>query len=271
MKRGHSCINSTPLGKEDEVAGLKKHKGGEEEIAESLLETGPDLPGPSLSLETWKCNTSLNQFHTKPKVGLNIEYYPKFFKLLDARTIFKHLEEELPPYLDASDNEVQIMGKLHKIPRKQAAFGDLGLSYKFSGVSLSANPWIPTLKKLRDTLRATLAERYNFVLVNRYKDGYDHMGEHRDDEDDLVPMASIASLSFGQKRDFVFKHRDSRGKNAPRKDIDAVKICLEHGSLLVMKYPTNTYWYHSLPIRRTAPGTRINLTFRMMKLINKKS
>ena len=173
----------------------------------------------------------------------------------------------MAPYLERSRNEVVMMGKTIKIPRKQTAFGDQGLSYNFSGVSVPAQPWIPLLKGLRDHLAETLGEEFNFVLVNRYKDGSDYIGEHRDDEKDLVSKSSIASLSFGQKRDFVFKHRDTKGKNASRKDIEPIKLCLEHGSLLVMKYPTNTFWYHSLPVRKSAPGTRINLTFRRMKSI----
>ena len=223
--------------------------------------------GTELSLGfSWDCNMSESCFFHKPKLGLCVDYYPKFFKQLDARTILRQLEQELPPYLEASKNEVKIMGKMHKIPRKQTAFGDSGLLYKFSGVVVAANPWIPILKEMCDMLRVSLREQFNFVLVNRYKDGNDHMGEHRDDEEDLVLKSPIASVSFGQKRDFVFRHKDSRGRNAPRKDIDPLKLCLEHGSLLVMRYPTNSYWYHSLPTRKSAPGPRINLTFRTMKL-----
>ena len=43
-------------------------------------------------------------------------------------------------------------------------------------------------------------------FLSRYKDGDDSIGEHRDDEKDLVADSPIASLSLGQKRDFVFKH-----------------------------------------------------------------
>lgn len=219
----------------------------------------------SQTTSDWHYDKSACQLFKQHSVGLNLEYFPRFFKLSDARSILKLLEKELPPYLNTSKNEVKIMGKIHKIPRKQAAFGDTGLSYNFSGVSVPANPWIPALKELRDILVMALGENFNFVLVNHYKDGHDHIGEHRDDENDLVPQASIASLSFGQERDFVFKHRDSRRKDAKRRDIGLVKICLGHGSLLVMKYPTNTHWYHSLPIRKSALRPRINLTFRVMK------
>lgn len=40
----------------------------------------------------------------------------------------------------------------------------------------------------------------------RYKNGDDCIGEHRDDEKDLVQGSLIASLTLGQKRDFVFRH-----------------------------------------------------------------
>lgn len=89
------------------------------------------------------------------------------------------------------------------------------------------------------------------------------MGEHRDDEKDLVPEAPIASLSFGEERQFIFKHKDSRGKNAKR-NIPPLKMDLESGSLLLMEYPTNKFWYHSLPVRKNASNVRINLTFRKM-------
>lgn len=221
-----------------------------------------------LDASTWKCGNPKCIHYMKPELGLNVDYYPKFFEHAVARDIFRQLEKELAPYLEKSQNVVKIMGKMHKIPRKQAAFGDLGLSYNFSGVSVPANPWIGPLEEIRAALREVLGDTFNFVLVNRYKDGSDHIGEHRDDEKDLLPGSSIASVSLGQERDFVFKHRDSRGKGAKRKDIEPVRVQLDHGSVLVMKNPTNTYWYHSLPVRKAAARPRINLTFRQMKTQN---
>ena len=100
----------------------------------------------------------------------------------------------------------------------------------------------------------------NYYL-NRYEDGNHYMGEHRDDEKDLRHAAPIASVSLGCTRDFVFRHADSRGREAKR-SIPPIKLQLEHGSLLVMKYPTNVYWYHALPVRRKEKLPRINLTFR---------
>lgn len=95
------------------------------------------------------------------------------------------------------------------------------------------------------------------------------MGEHRDDEKELDPLCPIASVSLGAARDFIFRHRDARGKGAKRR-IEPVKLELAHGSLLLMNMPTNTFWYHSLPARKKVLQPRINLTFRRILMAIKK-
>lgn len=103
-------------------------------------------------------------------------------------------------------------------------------------------------------------------LFDRYKDGEDYMGEHRDDEKDLDPSAPIASLSLGRTRDFVFRHSSVKHKKNQLSNTDNIKIELRPGSLLLMNYPTNKHWYHSLPKRKNRLGVRINMTFRLMKV-----
>ncbi|XP_010597211.3 DNA oxidative demethylase ALKBH2 isoform X2 [Loxodonta africana] len=131
----------------------------------------------------------------------------------------------------------------------------------FTGLTLSPKPWIPVLERVRDRVSQLTGHTFNFVLVNRYKDGRDHIGEHRDDERELDPRIPIASVSFGACRDFFFRHKDSRGKR-PSQRVDMVRLQLAHGSLLLMKPPTNTHWYHSLPVRKKILAPRVNLTFR---------
>ncbi|VDI81515.1 alpha-ketoglutarate-dependent dioxygenase alkB homolog 2 [Mytilus galloprovincialis] len=176
---------------------------------------------------------------------------------------------ELLEYNTGQLAKVKVFGKWHDIPRKQVAYGDAGLSYKFSSTIVPARPWIPFLKDIRDKISEVTKHEFNFVLINRYKDGHDHMGEHRDDEEDLVPGHPIASLSLGQPRDFVFRHADSRGKHAKRK-IDSISVELQHGSLLMMNNPTNKFWYHSLPQRKRLMNVRINMTFRKMTQLAKR-
>ncbi|XP_078141471.1 DNA oxidative demethylase ALKBH2 [Centroberyx gerrardi] len=190
--------------------------------------------------------------------------YALLFSKEEADHLFKQLEEEVV-YLTGEEAKVQVFGKVHSIPRKQATYGDAGLTYTYSGVKHLACPWTPTLEYIRDAVTKTTGQTFNFVLVNRYKDGQDHIGEHRDDERELDPLCPIASVSLGAARDFTFRHRDARGKQSCQ-HIEPVRLELAHGSLLLMNAPTNTFWYHSLPARKRVLLPRINLTFRRILL-----
>ncbi|KAK2837283.1 hypothetical protein Q5P01_014495 [Channa striata] len=186
----------------------------------------------------------------------------------EADHLFIQLEDEVM-YSTGEEAKVKVFGKVYNIPRKQATYGDAGLTYTYSGVTRSACTWTPTLEYIRDAVTKTTGYTFNFVLINRYKDGQDHIGEHRDDEKELDPLCPIASVSLGAARDFIFRHRDTRGKQNCR-HIEPVKMELAHGSLLLMNQPTNTYWYHSLPVRKKVLLPRINLTFRRIVQDNKK-
>ncbi|KAI8479505.1 Alpha-ketoglutarate-dependent dioxygenase alkB 2 [Branchiostoma belcheri] len=174
--------------------------------------------------------------------------YTVLYRPSVASTLFQACEEEFV-YNTGDLARVQIFGKYRDIPREQVAFGDPGLSYRFSGVEIPARPWSPLLRTIKDRIQEVTGQEFNFVLINRYKDGLDYIGEHRDDEEGLVQNAPIASLSLGQKRDFIFKHCDARGKYKKRV-VEPIKIELEHGSLLMMNYPTNRFWFHSLSGKR---------------------
>ena len=66
----------------------------------------------------------------------------------ESRRFFRLLEKEVT-YLPASVSRVKVFNKWHQIPRKQAGYGDPGVSYAFSGTELKAEPWTPVLQELR--------------------------------------------------------------------------------------------------------------------------
>lgn len=221
---------------------LIKKPTEEEECEEGEEEFSNPIPWQKIEAEGLDCDYSL------------------LFNKEEADHLFNQLEEEVE-YFTGDNAKLQVYGKSYNIPRKQATYGDEGLMYSFSGVNLLAKPWTSTLEHIRDAVTKATGYTFNFVLINRYKDGHDHIGEHRDDERELDPACPIASVSLGAARHLIFRHRDAR--TGPRKrQIEPVKLELANGSLLLMNFPTNTYWYHSLPIRKKVITPRINLTFR---------
>lgn len=150
---------------------------------------------------------------------------------------------------------VTLWGRTYPQPRLVAFYGDEGVRYSYSGVTLTAVPWTVTLATLKKKVESLCGASFNTVLLNYYRDHRDSMGFHSDDEPELGLNPMIASLSFGEERQFVLKHRH-------RVDIEDVRLMLPSGSLLLMKGATQANWKHGVPKRSKACGPRVNLTFR---------
>ena len=131
--------------------------------------------------------------------------------------------------------------------------------YRYSGTIAGADaPTYPLpIKQVKDSLEHLLDEKFNFVLLNWYKDGNDSIGEHADDERGLVPNGSIACVSVGAERTLVFRKKNEKSQMK--------KVILEVGSLIVMKGETQKFWKHGIPKERKVLGGRISLTFRQLE------
>lgn len=70
-------------------------------------------------------------------------------------------------FISGEEAKVLLFGKVYNIPRKQATYGDAGLTYTYSGVTRLASAWTPTLEYIRDTVTNKTGHTFNFVLVNR--------------------------------------------------------------------------------------------------------
>jgi len=147
-----------------------------------------------------------------------------------------------------------LFGRRIAAPRLSAWYAEPGCSYRYSGLSLAAQPFTPVLAQIRARTEALAGHGFNSVLLNLYRDGADGMSWHSDDEPELGPEPLIASLSLGATRRFLLRRRD-----APRTRLG---IDLADGSLLLMAPPLQRHWQHSVPKTRRATGPRINLTWR---------
>lgn len=200
-------------------------------------------------------NASADLFDTR-RVDLDlpdaqVEYMPGFLNPQESKTILDELKENAV----WQQPQIKLFGKTVQSPRLSAWYGSEKSNYTYSGLHHKPLPWLRTLSDLRTRLQDTLHVEFNSVLLNLYRNGYDSMGWHSDNEKELGEKPAIASISLGAERMFLLKHKQ-------RKDIQTTKILLANGSLLFMSADTQKYWKHSVPKTNEPVGARINLTFR---------
>lgn len=183
-----------------------------------------------------------------PKDG-TVNYYGKIIDQEEADAFYIQLLENI----EWKNDEAVIFGKKILTKRKVAWYGDDNYEYTYSNSTKKAIPWTPELVKLKALAEEKTGEEFNSCLLNLYHNGEEGMAYHSDGEKDLKKNGAIASLSFGAERRFSFKHKFTKEK---------VELLLEHGSLLVMKDQTQSFWLHRLPPTKKIHTPRINLTFR---------
>jgi alkylated DNA repair dioxygenase AlkB len=178
-----------------------------------------------------------------------VNYYGKIMTSFDANRYFELLLNNI---LWKNDKTI-VFGKPIVTKRKVAWYGDSDYSYTYSNSTKQALAWTKELLGLKHMIENVTGSNFNSCLLNLYHNGNEGIAWHSDDEESLGRNNNIASLSLGTERKFLFKHKLTK---------QIVSILLEHGSLLIMKGPTQTNWLHSLPKSKRILQPRINLTFR---------
>ena len=176
---------------------------------------------------------------------------PHFF---DTTTASAHLTT-LINSLDWQHYTLKLFGKVLPQPRLTAFYGDKGIAYAYSGLTLQALPYTDLLKQIQTKIEGAYGVKFNCVLANYYRDGNDSMGWHSDDEPSLGPDPVIASVSFGADRSFHLRHKFDAQQATQ-------KLRLNNGSLLMMQGKSQSHWQHQLPKSKKVSGPRVNLTFR---------
>ncbi len=189
--------------------------------------------------------------------GVNppLTLHEAFLAPADADAAFATLLAETP----WAQRSLRIAGRAVAEPRLTAWYGEPGRRYRYSGLTLDPLPFTPFLRGLKAAVEAVAQERFDSLLVNRYRDGRDSVGWHADNEPELGPDPLIASLSLGAVRRFVLKPRRGEGRHA---------LDLGHGSLLVMGRGCQRDWLHAVPKTAVPVGPRLNLTFRRLAAVS---
>jgi len=118
-------------------------------------------------------------------------------------------------------------------------------------------PFTDVLEQIKSRVEAQAGVKFTSVLLNLYRGGQDSVAWHRDNEPEFGANPVIASVSFGETRPFDIRHKFN-------KQLQKIRIPLNHGSFLLMAGPMQHYWEHAVPKTTKAIKPRINLTFRML-------
>ncbi len=178
-----------------------------------------------------------------------VNYYGRIISVDKADAYLNALLQRI----EWKNDEAVIFGKRILTKRKIAWYGDSDFSYTYSNITKQALPWTKELMELKTIAEQTCGESFNSCLLNLYHSGDEGMGWHSDAEKALKTNGAIGSLSFGAERKFMFRHKETK---------TSIGLILQHGSLLVMKDVTQTYWLHRLPPTKKVNTLRVNLTFR---------
>ncbi|MBO9200627.1 MULTISPECIES: alpha-ketoglutarate-dependent dioxygenase AlkB family protein [Niastella] len=186
-----------------------------------------------------------------PQDGM-VNYYGKLLTVKQA----DHYLDKLLTTIHWKNDEAVIFGRHIITKRKVAWYGNDNYDYTYSNITRQALKWTKELLELKQLVEEKTGETFNSCLLNLYHTGEEGMAWHSDDEKTLGENSAIASFSFGAERKFSFKHKQTK---------ETISMMLEHGSLLVMKGPTQTHWLHCLPKSKRIITPRVNLTFRVMR------
>jgi len=182
-----------------------------------------------------------------------VRYYPEFLTKENADYYFKRLKQTI----EWQQDNITLFGKTYLQPRLTALYGNNGLPYTYSNITMHPKKFTKELLIIKEAIENLIHSSFTSCLANLYRDGQDSNGWHADDEKELGDKPIIASVSFGAERVFHFKHK--KYKNLKR------RLILSHGSLLIMKGNTQKFWLHQLPKTKRKINSRINLTYRIIK------
>lgn len=180
-----------------------------------------------------------------------IDYAPHWLDESEATEWFAWCVE----HLAWEQRAIVAGGKEVMQPRLMAWAGDL--PYRYSGQTLEPRPLEGRLLSLCERASDAAGEAFNHVVINRYRNGRDHIGMHSDAEFELGKDPVIASLSLGCERTFVIQPKDKRGRKQSK------RFPLEHGSMLIMGGSFQHRWRHAVPKSGTG-DERLNITFRRL-------
>jgi len=197
--------------------------------------------------------------HIKSLVNkINFRYTENFMKNETANELLEKIAKNMDK---SKDKIIKPEREYFRTPDDQIAYGDLSIGYKYLGGIINSRNWHlkddlnDILINIRNILSDKTGQSFNSVLISRYMDGNDYIGEHSDVN--LVDNSSIVGISLGATREMILKRKYITDENE-----DTLCISLNHGSMYEIDYTTNKYWKHSIKKDAGIIHPRICITYR---------
>jgi len=172
----------------------------------------------------------------------DVTYYPAYLDEAEADALLADVRASTRFVADTR----MMYGRRVAVPRETAGRGE-GM----------AQTWTPGLLAVRARLETLLGTGFDYVFVNRYRNGRDSVAWHGDHDGSGDPRRVVASLSLGATREFDLRPKPESGLR-PR----IIPVDVAHGDLIVMAGETQRMWEHRVRKDAYVHEERINLTFR---------
>ncbi len=172
----------------------------------------------------------------------DVRYIRGFLDPAAARELFAELHRSTNWQADSR----MMYGRRVLVPRETAARG-----------ADCPQDWSPALVRARSGIETLLHTAFDYVFINRYRDGNDSVAWHADNDARDDARRIIASLSLGATRSFEIRPRRASGLEHKK-----IAVELSDGDLIVMRGATQLNYEHRVPKEPRIAGERINLTFR---------
>ena len=201
--------------------------------------------------------TAPRAFRDIPVADGKLRLCPRLFSAEESQRYLDCLKEEV----DWKSERITMFGRSLALPRMTAWFGDPGMRYTYSGISVEPVGWTRTLLGIRARIEEVTTATFNSVLLNYYRDGRDSVSWHSDDEPELGSDPVIGSVSLGSERPFCLRHKAARTRSRGQAPL-RLTLRLPNGSYLEMGPGMQRNWVHQLPKWPRLTEERMNLTFR---------
>lgn len=108
--------------------------------------------------------------------GSFVRYFEHFIPPEESNKLFKKLLNEIP----WQQSQISMYGKKINLPRLQCAMSDNRMFIKDLYLKSKPLEWSPEIKQIKEKIECVTNCKFNYVLLNLYRNGKDYINFHSD-------------------------------------------------------------------------------------------